>query len=314
MAIEVTDGIYKSYQSKQKQEAVYEEKDANGKRIIVVNGFSGDNSIDLDDEIIDQTKWRSDSYVTKLVKFMPFHEYKSFTLGQHRWIKPFPNKKDATATKFQAQFGPHEFGIAFGELYLNGDMDSFSEGFKAFKWETPTEKGAVYSRKYIDQLRIEISAVSIPANRNARIDDMIKAFDQVNRSAEETKAVIKQYLFEESESGLLVEKVIERYTVKETDYKQKYFDSLEIISEQAQAILKKHYMVGNPEPLHDHDVIDSQDYEDGIVIDDDDIDLDELLGSDGDALDAEGDIEAMLVSVGDDAEIYELLTQIIEGE
>jgi len=298
MAIELIDGVYKSYQSKQKQEAVYEENNANGKRIIVVNAFSGDDSIDLDDEIIDQTKWRSDSYLTKLVKFMPFHEYKSMTLGQHRWIKPFPNKKDATATKFQAQFGPHEFGIAFGELYLNGDMDSFSEGFKAFKWENPTEKGAQYSRKYIDQLRIEISAVSIPANRNARLDDMIKAFDQVNLSASETKAVIKEYLFEKSESGLLVEKGIEYYTIKDIDYKQKYYDSLVIISEQAEAILKKHYMVGDTEPLHDHgEEILTSDWD--VFISDDNIEVDDPLIVDVDALDAEGDTLEVLVGVGD---------------
>ncbi len=203
MAIMVSDNIYKSYLSKQKKEAVYETNDSNGKRIIVVTGFSGDNSIDRDDEIIDQTKWRPESYNIDLVKFMPFHEYNKMPVGKHWWIKPDPNKKEATATKFRAQFGPHEFGLAFGELYLDNIMNSFSEGFRAFKWITPNEKG---TRTYVDQVRLEISIVTIPANANARIDDMGKAFDEVMLSKDETKAVIKEYLFEETEEGLWVEK------------------------------------------------------------------------------------------------------------
>jgi len=206
MAIELANGIYKSYLTKQKKEAVYETTDQKGNRIIVVTAFSGDNSIDRDEEIIDQTKWRPESYDTNLVKFMPFHEYNKFPLGKHWWIKPDPNKKEATATKFRAQFGPHEFGIAFGELYLDGIMDSFSEGFKAFKWIAPNEKDVQWSRTYVDQVRLEISAVTIPANKNARIDDMEKAFDEVMLSKEETKAVIKEYLFEEDENGLWIEK------------------------------------------------------------------------------------------------------------
>jgi len=206
MAIKVSDDIYKSYSSKQKKEAVYETTDSNGKRIIVVTGFSGDNSVDRDNEIIDQTKWRPESYNIDLVKFMPFHEYNKMPVGKHWWIKPDPNKKDATATKFRAQFGPHEFGLAFGELYLDNIMNSFSEGFRAFKWITPDEKHVEWSRTYIDQVRLEISIVTIPANVNARIDDMEKAFDEVMLSKEETKAVIKEYLFEENEQGLWVEK------------------------------------------------------------------------------------------------------------
>jgi hypothetical protein len=88
----------------------------------------------------------------------------------------------------------------------------------------------------------------------------------------------------------------------EIDYKQKYIDSLEIISEQAQAILKKQ---------KDADVIDSQDFDDNIVIDDDDIDLDDLLGSDGDALAESGNVSEvelveMLAGSGDDAVDFNL--------
>jgi len=214
MAILITDDKYKSYNCKQKKESVYEDFDQNGKRIIVVTGFSGDNSIDRDKEIIDQTKWRPSSYDVKRVKFMPFHEYKNVPVGRQRWIKPFPSKKDATATKFQAQFGPHEFGLAFGELYLDGIMDSFSEGFEAFKWITPNEKSADWVRTYIDQERYEISIVTIPANANARVEEIEKAFDEVVENKEETKAVIKQYLtFEMGDNGIIVEKR-DSYTIK----------------------------------------------------------------------------------------------------
>ena len=214
MAILIKDDLYKSYNSKQKKESVYEDFDLNGKRIIVVTGFSGDNSIDRDKEIIDQTKWRPASYDINKVKFMPFHEYNKVPVGRHRWIKAFPNKTNATATKFQAQFGPHEFGLAFGELYLDGIMDSFSEGFEAFKWITPSEKSVDWVRTYIDQERYEISIVTIPANVNARVADMSKAFDEVIESKDETKAVIKQYLFEENNDGIWIEKQ-ESYTIKQ---------------------------------------------------------------------------------------------------
>lgn len=80
------------------------------------------------------------------------------------------------------------------------------------------------------------------------------------------------------------------------DYKHKYFESLVIIADQAQLILEKQ---------KDGNIIDSQDYDAGIMINDEDIDLDEIevgidaLGDDGNT---SGDVE-VLVGTGDDAGI-----------
>jgi hypothetical protein len=276
MAILITDDKYKSYNCKQKKESVYEEFDHNGKRIIVVTGFSGDNSIDRDKEIIDQTKWRPESYNSRIVKFMPFHEYNKVPVGLHRWIKAFPDRKNATATKFQAQFGPHEFGLAFGELYLDGIMDSFSEGFEAFKWITPNEKSVDWVRTYIDQERYEISVVTIPANKNAVVDDIEKAFDEVSQNKDETKAVIKQYLtFEMGDNGIIVEKT-DSYTIKNIE-----LESRITLLEQEIEKLKTN---------QEHD---ASEYTGEIEIDLDSIEVEV------DALDAEGDTLEVLVGVGD---------------
>jgi len=193
--------------------SVQEAKDDQDRRIIVVTGFASTNDVDLDDEIIDQTKWRPESFDAKLVKFLSHHAYYDDPIGKMWWIKADPSKKEATRTKFRAQYGPNAFGIGFGELYLDNLMDSFSVGFKAYDWLDPKpDEQRKIRRIFVDQLLLEISAVNVPANRSARVDDMEKALKESRESANEIKAIVREYI----ESGSVIQKSDDGiYTVKQ---------------------------------------------------------------------------------------------------
>ena len=55
--------------------------------------------------------------------------------------------------------------IAYG-LYRGKFLNAVSVGFVPLRWENGTEKSG-YSRKFVEQELLEVSAVAIPANSNA---------------------------------------------------------------------------------------------------------------------------------------------------
>ena len=215
---------------------------------------------------------------------------------------------------FKPRFADTAIGQEAFYLYTNGFMNAFSVGFDPMEWMD--SDGKVYSKaidgdfgvwkkgfieqkkkkprcRYTKQVLLEISGVLVPAHPDALVE---------TRSHIKTPE-LSQYLddmINKSRKPMIPVEI-------DIDYKQKYFDSLVIISEQAQAILNKHYLVGSDIPLHDHTEISTSDWDDFISDDNIEVDLDEIeveTDASGDA----GDVSDLILvetsgGAGDDAEI-----------
>jgi len=125
---------------------------------------ASDATLDRYHEIIVPAGWRLDTYNRNPV-FQNAHQYGDiiFTLG----------RAIATEVRSGALFQRIEFAtdvnpmarIAYG-LYKGKFLNAVSVGFIPLRWENGTPDSG-YSRKYLEQELLEVSAVAIPANPNA---------------------------------------------------------------------------------------------------------------------------------------------------
>jgi phage head maturation protease len=265
--------------------------------------WASKGTLDRDQEIIDPSGWDLTNYNKN--KVVALNHVYFLPVAKAQWIKPDP-KDVPIGLLFKPIYAKTLLGDDVFYLYKEEFMSGFSVGFDPKEWEvdgqifTKSLNGdfAIWQKGYVEQKRkkprckylkqelLEVSCVMIPAHPDALVESRKHI-----KSPELT-----EYIDE------MINKSRKPMIPVEIDYKQKYIDSLEIISEQAQAILKKQ---------KDADVIDSQDFDDNIAIDDDDIDLDDLLGSDGDALAESGNVSEvelveMLAGSGDDAVDFNL--------
>jgi len=163
----------------------------NGKPIIEFEAWVSTEDIDRDGEILRMAGWRKPSL--QKAKFLLFHDSWELPIGMPYWTRA----KEADGTKglySKGRFGPQLHGLAVGELYEQGDMDSFSVGFKWFKRtfdaEADGQKKPFY--EYIDMELYEYSAVNIASNSQA-----VLAVEQMINDAGDIKdmvAVIKGFL------------------------------------------------------------------------------------------------------------------------
>lgn len=259
------------------------------------------SSIDRDDEEIDATGWITKDYRKNPVVPL-FHDYNRFPVAKSLWEKSEP-KENPIGLMFKPKFAETAIGEEAFYLYTNGFMNAFSVGFDPMEWMD--SEGKVYSKdidgeyaiwkkgfieqkkkkprcRYIKQVLLEISGVLVPAHPDALVE---------TRSHIKTPE-LSQYIDE------MINKSRKPMIAVEIDYKQKYFDSLEIISEQAQVILK-----------HDAEMSTS-DWDIFISDDNIEVDLDEIE-VETDALGDAGDISDLILveisgGAGDDAEEIDL--------
>ena len=125
---------------------------------------SSDETLDRYNEILSASGWRLANYQLNPV-FQNSHQYGDiiFTLGRAlatevRGGKLFQRIQFATDVNPMAK-------IAYG-LYRGKFLNAVSVGFIPIRWLTGNQESG-YSRKYIAQELLEVSAVSIPANPNA---------------------------------------------------------------------------------------------------------------------------------------------------
>jgi hypothetical protein len=180
----------------------------------------------------------------------------------------------------RGRFGPQLHGLAVGELYEQGDMDSFSVGFKWFKRIFDDQADGVKKPfyEYIDQELYEYSAVNIPANPEATIamEKMINDAGDIK----DLKAIIKGFM-------------------KDDQPQPKQRDSYIIKSIYDQDISELKAKITTLESKLEHNASTFE----GNIIELDEFDLDVEVNID-DALEIEGDTETeVLVGLGDDAEI-----------
>jgi len=130
----------------------------------VLDFISSDETLDRCGEIIVASGWNLYSYRRNPV-FQNAHQYGDiiFTLGRAlltevRAGKLFQRVKFATNVNPMAK-------IAYG-LYRGKFLNAVSVGFIPLRWENGGDSKA-YSRKYLEQELLEVSAVAIPANPSA---------------------------------------------------------------------------------------------------------------------------------------------------
>lgn len=130
----------------------------------VLEFIASDETLDRYREIIVASGWRLEAYRRNPV-FQNAHQYGDiiFTLGRAlltevREGRLFQRIEFATDVNPLAK-------VAHG-LYQGGFLSAVSVGFIPLRWEDGDAK-AGFARKYLEQELLEVSAVAIPANRNA---------------------------------------------------------------------------------------------------------------------------------------------------
>ena len=254
------------------------------------------SSIDRDDEEIDAAGWITKDYRKNPVVPL-FHDYQRFPVAKSLWEKAEP-KDNPIGLMFKPRFADTAIGQEAFYLYTNGFLNAFSVGFDPMEWMD--SDGKVYSKaidgdfgvwkkgfieqkkkkprcRYTKQVLLEISGVLVPAHPDALVE---------TRSHIKTPE-LSQYLddmINKSRKPMIPVEI-------DIDYKQKYFDSLVLISEQAGIILK-----------HDTETSTS-DWDD--FISDDNIEVEtDASGKAGDI--SEIDLIEILGGTGDDAEEIDL--------
>lgn len=132
--------------------------------------ISSDESLDRYDEVISAAGWKLDNYKRNPV-FQNAHQTGDIlhTLGRALTTEVRGRTSSASPhlyqrIEFACDVNPMA-KIAYG-LYRGKFLNAVSVGFVPVRWENGTEKSA-YSRKFVEQELLEVSAVAIPANPNA---------------------------------------------------------------------------------------------------------------------------------------------------
>lgn len=254
------------------------------KPIIEFEAWVTTESLDRDGEIIRVNGWRKPSLGR--CKLLLFHDYDELPIGKPYWTKP-KTEGERIGLYTRGRLGPQIQGLACGELLLLGDMDSFSVGFNWFKRTFDAEADGIKKPffEYLDQELYEYSLVNIPSNPEATI-----AMQRMIADAGDVKdamAIIKGF------------KATPKQIINRDSYKIKDKEIYDILFD-IKARLDCIENIKRTEP-YVVDIIDSQDYDDGIVIDDDDIDLD-----------VEVEVDA-LRDVGDISDSSDIIVEISDG-
>jgi phage head maturation protease len=299
------------------------------------------SSIDRDDEEIDASGWITKDYRKNPIVPL-FHDYWQFPVAKSLWEKAEP-KDNPIGLMFKPQFAETMLGMETFYLYKEGFMNAFSVGFDPMEWMDSDgelhsrekdgefgiwQKGYIEQKKkkprckFLKQVLLEISGVLVPAHPDALVEtrshikspELTKYIDDmINKSRKPMISFTKANLSPDQISDIWKKSTEIQTIMKEVGMKLGYV----VINPNRIEVSDSEYepddvrmMGAKPDKQKDADVIDSQDFDDGII-DDDNIDLDELLGSDGDALADSGDISEvelveMLAGSGDDAVDFNL--------
>ncbi|MRR38067.1 hypothetical protein EG829_26145 [bacterium] len=122
-------------------------------------------------EIIEPTGWRLDDYRRNPV-FQNAHRYGdvSHTIGRAliTEVRDIGNGRKGLFQRIQFAVDVNPVAkIAYG-LYRDGFLRAVSVGFIPLRWEEGNERSG-FRRRYIEQELLEVSAVAVPANREALV-------------------------------------------------------------------------------------------------------------------------------------------------
>lgn len=134
------------------------------------------DEVDRHGDVIATDGWKLESYRKNPV-FLWAHDYARPVIGRvsETWLEPH-------RLLARVEFAPTAFAQEVAALYLAGYQKGVSVGFKPLKFEERrSEKtGALLGIRFLEQELLEVSAVPVPANRNA----LRRALNEAPLSAE----------------------------------------------------------------------------------------------------------------------------------
>ena len=119
--------------------------------------------VDRHGDVVLARGWRLQAYLSNPV-FLWAHDYRRPVIGRARSVWNEPGQLLA-----RMEFAPTDFAREVAALYRSGYQQGVSVGFKPLRYEERRDDrtGAFVGIRFLEQELLEVSAVPVPANRDA---------------------------------------------------------------------------------------------------------------------------------------------------
>ena len=127
------------------------------------------DEVDRHGDVVSADGWRLEAYRENPVLLWA-HDYQHPAIGRAVSVWMEPHRLLA-----KVEFAPSAFAQEVAALYASGFQRGVSVGFRPIRWEERRDSrtGALVGLRYLEQELLEVSAVPVPANRNALRREMM---------------------------------------------------------------------------------------------------------------------------------------------
>ena len=121
------------------------------------------DDVDRHGDVVSADGWRLEAYLRNPVLLWA-HDYRQPAIGRALSVWTEPHRLLASM-----EFAPSAFAQEVATLYASGFQWGVSVGFRPIRWEERRDgrTGAFLGLRYLEQELLEVSAVPVPANRQA---------------------------------------------------------------------------------------------------------------------------------------------------
>ena len=121
------------------------------------------DDVDRHGDVVSADGWRLEAYLRNPVLLWA-HDYRHPAIGRAVSLWTEPHRLLA-----KIEFAPSAFAQEVAALYAHGFQWGVSVGFRPIRWEERRDSrtGAYLGLRYLEQELLEVSAVPVPANREA---------------------------------------------------------------------------------------------------------------------------------------------------
>ena len=121
------------------------------------------DDVDRHGDVVSADGWRLEAYLRNPVLLWA-HDYRHPAIGRAVSVWTEPHRLLA-----KMEFAPGAFAQEVASLYATGFQWGVSVGFRPIRWEERRDArtGAFLGLRYLEQELLEVSAVPVPANRQA---------------------------------------------------------------------------------------------------------------------------------------------------
>ena len=134
------------------------------------------DDVDRHGDVVSSDGWRLEAYLRNPVLLWA-HDYRHPAIGRAVSVWTEPHRLLATM-----EFAPSGFAQEVATLYVTGFQWGVSVGFRPIRWEERRDArtGAFLGLRYLEQELLEVSAVPVPANRQALRRESSAPFPSLN--------------------------------------------------------------------------------------------------------------------------------------